>query len=277
MVPSRDQSAFYLERSTKKLPTSHNPENDAVLHKIITSLDVAAGDAVLDFGCADGYFISQLTQKVPGIAAFGVDLVWHDSWLAYEGTVSFTAHDLPLPFPDESFDAVFSSQVFEHLSDPKFAAEEIDRVLKPGGRIWIATPNSYRDTWRPFRRFQQRVDAIEGHVRHFSAPEIVNLFPPGRYAAVSVRYDLFIGLYLYYRFVSYNPSIKKLALGVIAPELMSSNCGAGLPEVAPLGRIHWLRKTAFALLRALRAFDTLFSRSRLCQVVEVALLKENLL
>jgi SAM-dependent methyltransferase len=44
-----------------------------------------------------------------------------------------------LPFREATFDRVFAFNVFEHLADPKTAAEEIHRVLKPGGRVAIHT------------------------------------------------------------------------------------------------------------------------------------------
>ncbi len=44
---------------------------------------------------------------------------------------------LQLPFKNDAFDFVYSSGVFEHLKDPKKAAEEVFRVTKPGGRILI--------------------------------------------------------------------------------------------------------------------------------------------
>jgi SAM-dependent methyltransferase len=44
-----------------------------------------------------------------------------------------------LPFRDNSFDRVFAFNVFEHLRDPKIAAREIHRVLKPGGSVAIHT------------------------------------------------------------------------------------------------------------------------------------------
>jgi ubiquinone/menaquinone biosynthesis C-methylase UbiE len=47
------------------------------------------------------------------------------------------AHELP--FRDEVFDRVFALNVFEHLRDPKRAATEIHRVLKPGGVVSIHT------------------------------------------------------------------------------------------------------------------------------------------
>ncbi|MDP9005195.1 MAG: class I SAM-dependent methyltransferase [Verrucomicrobiota bacterium] len=44
-----------------------------------------------------------------------------------------------LPFRDNVFDRVFAFNVFEHLTDPKKAAEEILRVLKPGGAVAVHT------------------------------------------------------------------------------------------------------------------------------------------
>ena len=44
-----------------------------------------------------------------------------------------------LPFRDGVFDRVFALNVFEHLSEPKRAATEIFRVLKPGGTVAIHT------------------------------------------------------------------------------------------------------------------------------------------
>ena len=44
-----------------------------------------------------------------------------------------------LPFRGDTFDRVFAFNVFEHLTDPKTAAQEIHRVLKPGGVVVIHT------------------------------------------------------------------------------------------------------------------------------------------
>jgi ubiquinone/menaquinone biosynthesis C-methylase UbiE len=42
-----------------------------------------------------------------------------------------------IPFPDNSFDAVFNHAVLEHLSEPRKALSEMHRVLKPGGVIGV--------------------------------------------------------------------------------------------------------------------------------------------
>jgi 2-polyprenyl-3-methyl-5-hydroxy-6-metoxy-1,4-benzoquinol methylase len=49
-----------------------------------------------------------------------------------------------LPFPDDSFDVVFSYSVLQHLpkDDARLAAREAGRVLRPGGTAWIEMPNA---------------------------------------------------------------------------------------------------------------------------------------
>lgn len=48
-----------------------------------------------------------------------------------------------MPFEPDSFDLIFCEYVVEHLEDPAGAFREMRRVLKPGGRILLLTPNLY--------------------------------------------------------------------------------------------------------------------------------------
>lgn len=48
-----------------------------------------------------------------------------------------------IPFPDESFDSIFSSEVFEHIFNLPEIIKELNRVLKPGGNILITCPFAF--------------------------------------------------------------------------------------------------------------------------------------
>jgi len=57
--------------------------------------------------------------------------------------VGIAANGEFLPFKDNIFDLVTCSEVLEHIAEPKKALKEMYRVLKPGGRLLISTPNRF--------------------------------------------------------------------------------------------------------------------------------------
>jgi SAM-dependent methyltransferase len=54
-----------------------------------------------------------------------------------------------LPFPDHTFDLVYSMGTIEHFPEYRIAVEEIFRVLKPGGRALVGVPNLFDPFLRP--------------------------------------------------------------------------------------------------------------------------------
>lgn len=56
--------------------------------------------------------------------------------------VDFVADVTHLPFEDGTYDIVLSMQVLEHVTDPQKVVQEMARVLKPGGQLFLTTPQS---------------------------------------------------------------------------------------------------------------------------------------
>ncbi len=71
-----------------------------------------------------------------------------------------------LPFPDEQFDVLFATEVIEHVLDPERWLAELLRVLKPGGRLQLSTPN-YGDILLPLVEctFLEVVARFQGFTR----------------------------------------------------------------------------------------------------------------
>jgi 2-polyprenyl-3-methyl-5-hydroxy-6-metoxy-1,4-benzoquinol methylase len=83
-----------------------------------------------------------------------------------------------LPFGDGAFDAVFSYSVLQHLAkqDVLGVVAEIDRVLRPGGTVWIEMPNA-RGPLNLVRRARRGFAAGEGQdVRYWTLPELRRTF-----------------------------------------------------------------------------------------------------
>jgi SAM-dependent methyltransferase len=99
------------------------------------------GMALLDCGCSEGTITVDLAALVAPGQVVGLDIapgtLQHAQQLAGERGLSNVRFEVgnvyALPFPDHSFDAVFSHALFEHLTDKPKALGEIQRVLKPGG------------------------------------------------------------------------------------------------------------------------------------------------
>lgn len=90
---------------------------------------------LLDFGCGSKPYraLFDVTDYVgTDIEVSGHDHHNEDIDVYYDGKT--------LPFPDASFDSIFSSEVFEHVFNLSEIVDELKRVLKPGGHMLITVP-----------------------------------------------------------------------------------------------------------------------------------------
>ncbi|MDD5005789.1 MAG: class I SAM-dependent methyltransferase [Candidatus Omnitrophica bacterium] len=108
---------------------------------VLTRLKLKKGK-VADFGCANSLMISYLASL--GFDVFGVDFKEGDDskFIHNYPNYSFVRSDIcSLPFENEKFDASISISTLEHiLSGDKKALEEIVRVTKKDGQIFISMP-----------------------------------------------------------------------------------------------------------------------------------------
>lgn len=114
-----------------------------VYRRIAADLALAAphGAAVLDVGTGPGVLLVELGKRRPDLRLTGVDLSEDMVTAATKnvhGAADIRKADAAdLPFEDDEFDLVVSTFSLHHWSDPHTAGEELRRVLRPGGSIYL--------------------------------------------------------------------------------------------------------------------------------------------
>ncbi len=140
-------------------------------------LSVRKAQRLLDVGCGGGQFPIRLKEMYPHLQLTGIDLSTDQVARARQRTarrgydIRFTAADaLCLPFPDESFDVVYSFGSAKHWPDPQKGFSECWRVLKQGGELLVAdaTSDATREQIKNFYR-------ISEFPRIFEKPAVVIL------------------------------------------------------------------------------------------------------
>jgi dolichol-phosphate mannosyltransferase len=140
-------------------------------YRIITRMMEGACSGILDVGCGS----SKIIQSHPG--SVGLDFSFKKLRFLRE-TNPLLVHGsvFNLPFQDESFDTVICSQVIEHIPDTDVAISELLRVLKPGGRFILGTPDFGSWQWPLIERVYERVipgGYAEEHINPLTRDDVV--------------------------------------------------------------------------------------------------------
>jgi SAM-dependent methyltransferase len=107
-----------------------NRQLNRAVRQLIVRCGLEQGATVVDYGCADRPYVQFLPD---GVSYVGVDLPGNpdaDLELAPDGTI---------PLPSGTVELVLSTQVLEHVEDPRAYLAECARVLGPGGKLLLST------------------------------------------------------------------------------------------------------------------------------------------
>jgi len=154
-------------------------------HRIATSWARGA-ERVLDIGCGSSVIIQSLNNAV------GMDVSMGKlRFLRRRGIELVRGSAFALPFVDETFDCVISSQVIEHIPYDEVLYREIDRVLKPGGQLIIGTPDYATVGW-------QIIEPLYGallpggyrdeHITHYTRESLSGILVRYRFAHEETAY-----------------------------------------------------------------------------------------
>lgn len=99
--------------------------------------DTSPGSSILEVGCGSGV-LSQCLARM-GFRVIATDVCLREV-VPSPGVTYVEADVQALPLPSDRVDAVLAGFVLEHVPNPLMAMEEMIRVVRPGGRIWVSLP-----------------------------------------------------------------------------------------------------------------------------------------
>jgi SAM-dependent methyltransferase len=144
---------------------------------------------VLDVGCGSSRIIGAL---VPGSVAVDV-LLRKLRYARRFGRPLVHGSGFALPFADASFPCVLCSQVIEHVPKDSPILSELVRVLKPGGRLVLGTPDYANWEWvvteKLYGFFAPGAYADE-HIAHYTRAELIEHFTALGFTHDATRYIL---------------------------------------------------------------------------------------
>jgi SAM-dependent methyltransferase len=159
----------YKQVQGEKAYTMEKWRNTSRVRNLIQMVQKCApeGSRVLDIGCGDMY----LAKELPQYDWVGIDLAPN---MSNERAIKQDLMQVPYPFKDHDFDLVICSEVLEHVWDLRKVHNEVKRLLKPGGRYIISTPNfdnidHVLTAFRPIL-FDDREPHFFEHIRQYNLP-----------------------------------------------------------------------------------------------------------
>jgi SAM-dependent methyltransferase len=191
---------------------------------------------LLDFGCGSKPYKSEFKNVCQYI---GVDVEngAHDHT---NDDIDFFYDGKVLPFVSEEFDAVFASEVLEHVPNIESSLSEIKRVLKPGGHLILSIPFVYPEHEMPYDFRRLTINGITQILTEFDF-EIIATEKGGTFVEAIAQLTM---IYLHDLLWTKNTYINMLVnLFFIAPVCMM---GILLNLVFPTSKRLYLNTTVFA-------------------------------
>lgn len=143
-----------------------------------------AGARALDVGCGVGQVVARLQEA--GFEAHGVDVSEPNIERARKVSERCQLYDgRKLPFADGYFASAGALNVLEHVDEPEAFVRELVRVVEPGGRVVLSSPNFFRVFG--FRDYHPRMRGVGNKWRNFQ--RLMAKRRQMRAAPDSVRFD----------------------------------------------------------------------------------------
>jgi ubiquinone/menaquinone biosynthesis C-methylase UbiE len=123
----------------EEMEQSHLP----IVEPMLALMDLHPANRVLDLGCGTGWLVRRLAALLPAGSVVGVDVSDEMIRRAQAGSAGSSnvqflhGSSEEIPTPQDTFHKVVSVESAYYWQDPARGVEEVFRVLKPGGTVWV--------------------------------------------------------------------------------------------------------------------------------------------
>lgn len=112
-------------------------------------LDAGAGDQRYKKYCSHLRYVSQDLCQYDGTG--NGEGLQTEEWDVSQ--INIISDIIDIPVPDESFDYILCTEVFEHIPNPELAMKELSRILKKGGRLILSAPFTSVTHFAPYHYY----------------------------------------------------------------------------------------------------------------------------
>lgn len=190
------ESEDYISHSTQKKSLLNNIYELVRKRKIKSKYklisNVANGKKILDIGCATGELLNYFKQR--NWDTQGVEPNEKAKKFAIQNYGLNVKGESELKnFPDETFDVIMMWHVLEHVPLLNERIQELKRLLKPDGVIFIAIPNPKSWDAKYYKEFWAAFD-VPRHLYHFSQETTIKLFDKFKFSIeeiIPMKFDSF--------------------------------------------------------------------------------------
>jgi 2-polyprenyl-3-methyl-5-hydroxy-6-metoxy-1,4-benzoquinol methylase len=141
---------------------------------------------LLDVGCGAGRLLNRMRKRGWEVEGIDFDPQATSKVAARYGIKTHVGDLVACHLPDAFFDAITMSQTIEHLYDPRLTLAECMRILKPGGKLIMTTPNINSVGAAEFGRWWRGWEAPR-HLHMFSVDTLVRLTQKAGFEIIEAR------------------------------------------------------------------------------------------
>ncbi len=160
--------SVYTTEITSDQIASDNPLHQRLLKAYHAAAPMVSG-ATLELGCGEGRGVGIIAENADSYLALDkIPEVINKLTTQFPDLEFRQAVFPPVALPDASFDAIVSFQVIEHIKDDELFIKELRRLLKPGGKAIITTPNNKMTLSRnPWHIREYTADTLEALAKKY--------------------------------------------------------------------------------------------------------------